>query len=323
MRSSKHKQCCKIQRIKDFQHDDDESSPDSLFGEETQDIRIERQELRPVPDWDNLSEGLLPTDEAVKIERRDSPRLLAVGSGEGRLPIVDEQNIRIERREVNGYKLPLPGQETPEEATRNGYKLPVPEGDDGYKLPISEGEDAPDGQNIRIEKRRGYVPSRSARTAAPQARPRGKNGYKLPLAEGEEDIPHLPSPTENDRFSELEGQNIRIERRNDSPPDPLITLAPTLPPQIETEVELEVEGQNIRIQRREYTTPDFLATYFPLFVTFACSCLVTSAAPEVTRAVTEVVQTWSYTTVSFPDIGLRAKKGEQVLIVNADYVDEK
>lgn len=108
--------------------------------------------------------------------------------------------------------------------------------------------------------------------------------YKIP-------IPETNIPTQA-------GSEVRFDKR-DLPADPLITPAPELLPVVVEESESLDQEQGIRVEKRAtWTTPDFLKTFFPLFVTFACSCLIESAAPVVTSTFTDVVQTWNYTTVS-------------------------
>ncbi|CZT07219.1 uncharacterized protein RAG0_12753 [Rhynchosporium agropyri] len=99
--------------------------------------------------------------------------------------------------------------------------------------------------------------------------------------------------------------NARMEKfqHDNGPANPLITPPPRLPILILDVVGGERGGQKkeqgIRVEKRDtWTMPDFLVSFLPLFITLACSCLITSAVPMVTSSVTDTVQNWNYSTVS-------------------------
>lgn len=282
----------------------------------------EKQEAPPV---DSGDEGLaLDVDESIRVDRAESLDVIV----EEPLPLEAGEENRVEKRS-RPYRLPLPGSddESPEDAEKNGYitSLPIedshglvvavndqevrpmrrdnpsrtiPRGGKWYKIPIPEAEeDTQLGQQVRPERK--DLPSRPARTPSPRMPSR----YKLPVGEGDATY-NVPGPESEESqqldLPEPDTETIRVERRGEeqSPADPLITPAPELPVS-GYEEELDAE-KGIRVEKRAaWTTPDFLTSFFPLFITLACSCLISSAAPVVTSSVTEVRQTWNYTTVSF------------------------
>ena len=271
----------------------------------------EKQEAPPVDSGDERS--ALDVDESIRVERAESLEVTV----EGALPLEAGEEIRVEKRS-RPYRLPLPGSddESPEDAERNGHivSLPtedsdrlvaavndqevrpmrrdspsrtIPRGAKWYKISIPEAEeDTQLAQQVRPERRDS--PSRPARTPSPRISP----WYKISAPEAEE--------TQQLDLPESDNETIRVERRVEEggPADPLITPAPELPVSVYEE-ELDAE-KGIRVEKRAaWTTPDFLTSFFPLFITLACSCLISSAAPVVTSSVTEMRQTWNYTTVSF------------------------
>lgn len=284
-------------------------------------IRVERDEMP-----DGLAEEVLlvDADESIRVARAESQD----SAVEGVLPLEAGEKIRVEKRS-RPYRLPLPGSddEFPEEAEKNGYIVSLPTEDSDrlvaavndeevrpmrrdnpsrtipreakwYKIPIPEADEKTQlGQQVRPERRNS--PSHPARTPSPRI----PSWHKIPIVEGDTTY-KVPAPeVEESQQLDLpkpDTETIRVERRGEEegPANPLITPAPELP--VSTDEE-EVDAENgIRVEKRAaWTTPDFLTSFFPLFITLACSCLISSAAPMVTSSVTEVRQTWNYTTVRF------------------------
>ncbi|KAH9204949.1 hypothetical protein DL95DRAFT_417823 [Leptodontidium sp. 2 PMI_412] len=290
---------------------------------EDEGIRVERAEIPDV-----VVEEILPVDvdEGIRVERDESSE----STTEDTLPMDLDEGIRVERGEApetpeeaarNGYKLPilLLNNDDDEEVRpmkRKGVDFPsrtVPRSTKWYKLPVSEAEEEiqplPDKAVAGPGKRNS--PPRPARTPSPRIPswykiplPERDETYKLPIEEGE-DTYRLPAP-EPELEPEQDNETIRVEKRDDGQADPMITPAPALPIlgggnelsglDHDRNQDLGLD-KGIRVEKRAiWTTPDFLTTFFPLFITLACSCLVGSAAPVVTSSVTEVVQTWNYTT---------------------------
>ncbi|PVH78892.1 hypothetical protein DL98DRAFT_589855 [Cadophora sp. DSE1049] len=330
--------CCRLERLPNVRPEkanesgpapDQQDSPtidsedEGSLSDLDDEIRVERGY---VPD--GLVGEVLPidVDESIRVE---SAEVLDIAV-QGTLPLETGEEIRVEKRS-RPYRLPLPesDDESPEEAAENGYKLPFPSEDSGnrlaavndeevrpmrqdfpsrtvprgakwYKIPIpQEDEDTQTGQKPGPGKRNS--PSRPARTPSPHI----PSWYKIPVAEGDTTY-KLPAPEaeDNNHIPEPDTETIRVERRDEEkgPSDPLMTPAPELPA-VGEGGELDAE-KGIRVEKRApWTTPDFLTTFFPLFITLACSCLISSAAPVVTSSVTEVKQLWNYTTVSLSSFG--------------------
>lgn len=274
-------------------------------------IRVERDE-----EGDEMVQEALPidSDEIIGIERAAGLDVV----GEEVLPLKTSEEIRVEKRS-RPYRLPLPASddESSEEAEKNDYKIPFPNKDSSNKLAAVNVEDVrpmrrdlpsrtiPRGVNwykIPVPEEQGHSakpgpgkrnsPSRPARTPSPRI----PSWYKIPIAEGDTTY-KLPikeiKAEDTKQLSEPNSETIRAERRDEAPVNPLITPAPEIP----------VSGDGGKLDtetgiRPAWTTPDFLTSFFPLFITLACSCLISSAAPVVTSSVTEVTQLWNYTTVS-------------------------
>ncbi|KAK0107453.1 hypothetical protein ONS96_003268 [Cadophora gregata f. sp. sojae] len=217
---------------------------------------------------DEASLSDLGDENEIRIERDENQNGLA----EGVFPIDDivddvEESIRVERA-------------------------------DGPEIGVEEEASFEEGEEIRIERRR-----RTDKFPSPGGVAEPKPGSESEtLAEVEEN---------GDEDDSIATQTIRVEveKRDlskEQQADPLITPGPSfqLPStggQTKNEssnakTNIEADDHNaIRVQKREiWTTPDYLTSIFPLFITLACSCLVSSAAPGVTSSVTEVREVWSF-----------------------------
>ncbi|KAH7354674.1 hypothetical protein BKA65DRAFT_592823 [Rhexocercosporidium sp. MPI-PUGE-AT-0058] len=282
--------------------------------ESGEEIRVERYESPDATIEDKLP---VKIDEGIRVEWNEVPEVIA----EDLLPSNIDESIRVEKRASSlehriedTYKIPLNDQEESEEAARNGYilsdlnndevrpmkrDLPArtsPRSAKWYKIPMPGEEELHLPAPFRTGEKAGAVPgpgkrnspSRPARTPSPRV----PSWYKIPVPETE-DTYRLPQ-------AEPDSEVIRVEKREEGPADPLITPAPELPfLGAENELSEPDHDQGIRVEKRAvWTTPDFLKTFFPLFITLACSCLISSAAPLITSSVTEVVQTWNYTTTT-------------------------
>ncbi|KAK0103261.1 hypothetical protein ONS95_005295 [Cadophora gregata] len=218
---------------------------------------------------DEASLSDLGDENEIRIERDENQNGLA----EGVFPIDDivddvEESIRVERA-------------------------------DGPEIGVEEEASFEEGEEIRIERRR-----RTDKFPSPGGVAEPKPGSESEtLAEVEEN---------GDEDDSIATQTIRVEveKRDlskEQQADPLITPGPSFqlssPGRQQTDYKSLDGGMDagandhnaIRVQKREtWTTPDYLTSIFPLFITLACSCLVSSAAPGVTSSVTEVREMWSF-----------------------------
>ncbi|KAL2070940.1 hypothetical protein VTL71DRAFT_13966 [Oculimacula yallundae] len=327
------RECCRLERLpsinpaSDFEFNQQESpDEDSALSSLEEIIRVERDE---VPE---SVEVVLPieVDSGIRVERRED----SIDNAKVAVSLDYEDVIRLERNEVADAEEDVEStedseciriekrtlllrrsqnrneievetkeeKETSAEAARNGYILLPHSEDDGYRPALLQDSEVIRPKSRDPASRTTSEPQKRYQPAKPKRTPESYSAlpYNIPVTEQEE--------KEEDRIFESastpENEVIRVEKQKRSvktASDPLITPAPEFPVQVlipDFGAGNEKE-HGIRVEKREtWTTPDFLRTFFPLFITLACSCLITSAAPVVTSSVTDVVQMWNYTTTT-------------------------